>query len=129
MENKTLFNKVLHSRKIKNEHSLRMFLYGCSAQIILSKDIFVNNKELIDFILSVGFEFKDYVYASRTIVVSRIIRELEKKNLQQLETYRDSLIAFLSKKFEYPISSTKQISNKNPDNYVKNTIEKYRRGK
>ncbi|GCD83166.1 hypothetical protein [Parageobacillus thermoglucosidasius] len=129
MENKTLFEKVLQSKKIKNEHSLRMFLYGCSAQIILSKDIFVNNKELIGFTLSLGLEFRDYVYASRTTIVSRIIRELEKKNLEQLEIYRDSLLAFLSKKFEYSISSNKRTTNKNPDNYVKNTIEKYRRGK
>ncbi len=126
-ENKLLFNKIVSLKNIKNEGTLRIYLYGYSSEIILSKDIFPSNKELIDFITAMGLEFRDYVYASRTVVVSRIIREIEKREMQDLEAFRDNLIEYIANKFEYSFIAEKSRPKRETENYVKTIAEKYNR--
>ncbi|PFB77514.1 hypothetical protein CN283_29880 [Bacillus thuringiensis] len=129
MENKQLFNKFLSLKKIKDEESLRISLYGYSSEIILSKELFTNNKELVEFISLLGLEFRDYVYASRTVVISRIIRDLQKRDMAQLEKYRDSIIEFYKNKFDfYVLPSTSGAKNTDKTgNYVKTIVERYKR--
>ncbi|PFD67329.1 hypothetical protein [Bacillus cereus] len=126
-ENKLLFNKIVSLKNIKNEGTLRIYLYGYSSEIILSKDIFPSNKELIEFITAMGLEFRDYVYASRTVVVSRIIREIEKREMQDLEAFRDNLIEYFANKFEYSFITEKSRPKRETENYVKTIAEKYNR--
>ncbi|MRB22655.1 hypothetical protein GH839_17450 [Bacillus thuringiensis] len=129
MENKQLFNKFLSLKKIKDEESLRISLYGYSSEIILSKELFTNNKELVEFISLLGLEFRDYVYASRTVVISRIIRDLQKRDMSQLEKYRDSIIEFYKNKFDFHVlpSTSGAKSTDKSGNYVKTMVERYKR--
>ncbi|MGK8607626.1 hypothetical protein ACRS42_21480 [Bacillus thuringiensis] len=126
-ENKLLFNKIVSLKNIKSESTLRIYLYGYSTEIILSTDIFPSNKELIEFITAMGLEFRDYVYACRTVVVSRVIREIEKKEIQDLETLRDKLIEYIANKFNYSYTIEKVRSKKETNNYVSEMAQKYNR--
>ncbi len=126
-ENKLLFNKIVSLKNIKNESTLRIYLYGYSSEIILSTDIFPSNKELIEFITAMGLEFRDYVYACRTVVVARVIRDIEKREIQDLETFRDKLIEYIANKFNYSYTIEKVRSKKEGNNYVSEIAEKYNR--
>lgn len=131
MDNKSLYNKILSLEHIKDEDLLRINLFGYFSKIVLSKEIFKNNKELVEFIKSLGLEFRDYVYASRTVVVSRLIRHLEKRDINQLKEILNKMIEFLSIQLEIVKVSDDNTSNQkkhSESNYVKSIVEKYRRG-
>ena len=102
-------------------------MYGYSSEIILSTDIFPSNKELIEFITAMGLEFRDYVYACRTVVLARVIRDIEKREIQDLETFRDKLIEYIANKFNYSYTIEKVRSKREGNNYVSEIAEKYNR--
>ncbi|MEH6945283.1 hypothetical protein [Bacillus sp. JJ722] len=132
MNNEITFNQILSLRKIKDVDLLKVNLYGYCSQVILSKELFNNNKELVEFIGFLNFKYREYVFASRTIVISRVIRDIEKKDVEELNILRENIITFVSHKLEIDVTAEKENTkskNKEDSNYAKTIIEKYRRGK
>lgn len=85
---KTFINKI----DTKTVELLKINLYGAISYLILSKEIFKKNKDISLFLNIIDISVKDYVMKSRTLLLSRIIRELEKMDIEQLkEVYKKTL--------------------------------------
>lgn len=76
----------------KDVDKLRFNLYACYTSILLSRELFKLNADTKVFLEKNGFIFKDSVIASRTLIVSRVIRYIEKANLEELLNLRDTAI-------------------------------------
>ncbi|MBO0478149.1 hypothetical protein JZO72_00785 [Vagococcus fluvialis] len=72
-------------------------LYGYFSTLILSKKFAYMNNELEDIMDYFGLEFLPYVYKSRTILLSRIIRIIEKKDEQSLNMLLEELENYIEK--------------------------------
>ena len=70
--------KEIENNLIKEKESLKKNLYGLFTVLILSKRYASKNDELEQIMKLFNFEFKEYVYKSRTILISRVIRIIEK---------------------------------------------------
>ncbi|WP_413487039.1 hypothetical protein [Carnobacterium maltaromaticum] len=70
----------------KKEEDIRLQLFGALLPMLLSKDIFKKNSDVKPFIdsLMLESEFKNYLYASRTQIVAKMARELEKINKESM---------------------------------------------
>lgn len=79
--------------KGKNER-VKSQMYGYFTTLILSKTYAPKNSDLKEMMEYFGMEFLPYVYKSRTILLSRVIRQVEKKD-------DDSLIEMYTKFKEY----------------------------
>lgn len=85
---------------VKNE------LYGVFSSLILSKNYAPQNKDLENIMSLFQFAFKDYVFKSRTILLSRVIRIIESKDEQELKKLIITLLNYL----ENNDSKTKSVS-------------------
>ncbi|WP_373180573.1 hypothetical protein [Enterococcus durans] len=74
---------ILYRNELKNRNLPKYKLMGICSDLILSKDIFKNNKDLKPFIIEVfNIEFREYVFLSRSTLsarVSRVIYDSEEK--------------------------------------------------
>lgn len=135
MDKKTLIKKFSNTLKVHNEETLRINLYGYLAEIILSREIFKNNKDLLQFFEELNIKHKKYLYASRTLLIAKTIREIQLKDLGELSEIRNQTLRYLSKQLEDHHKDQSKESrkadkavNKN-DEYVENIIKKYSRSK
>ena len=80
-------NKIKHT---KNTEQITEQLYGIYTYILLNRNMFKRNSDLKNFIEPIfekinvyytkDIQFKDYVYKSRSLVIARFIRIIEKSN-------------------------------------------------
>lgn len=75
----------------------RAILIGVVAEIILSKKLHNKNEKLREFIYqNFKIELGDYLYKSRTLLLSRIIRLIESSDKNMLNNYSNSISLFLT---------------------------------
>ena len=72
-------------------------LYGYFSTLILSRKFAYRNNELEEIMIYFNLEFLPYVYKSRTILLSRIIRIIEKKDDQELNKMLEELENYIEK--------------------------------
>lgn len=91
----------------------------------MSKEVFKTNIELKEFMEKIGVECKPYLLKSRTVMVARAVRIVEKAEKQQLLNYID----FISEKLnKIPEEEKTQIKKKkSKKNYMKEVLELYGR--
>ncbi|KAA6482207.1 hypothetical protein [Bacillus swezeyi] len=110
---------ISQAKKAKNTENKRILIFGSLTHILLSKSIINRNDEIPNFIKKIfRTDFKDYVYKSRTLVVARVARIVEKMSLKDL----DNVINQLIKLFESENNSINNVNNsviKTIDNWVK----------
>ena len=80
-------NKI---KQTKNTELITEQLYGLYTYILLNRNMFKRNSDLKNFIeplfekinvyYTKDIQFKDYVYKSRSLVIARFIRIIEKSN-------------------------------------------------
>lgn len=98
----------------------RAVLIGVVAEIVLSKKLHTKNETLKEFIDSnFAIEYGEYLYKSRTLLLSRLIRLIESSNKETLQSYIDNINAFLTGKNEQ--------ENKQTPNQGKNSKGKSKR--
>lgn len=120
-----IVNKVKSIQFVEDIDLLRFEMYGIFTTIILSKEIFKNNKEIKNFIDLFSIDSKPYMLKSRTIILSKVIRHIEKIDKVELVEYRKKLKEiYITNKYE---SNT--ISNKKEKNYMETLLKKYSRNK
>ncbi len=73
-----------------NTESIRYKLYAITTTILLSKTIFKRNSDIELYLSSADLHFKEYVYKSRTLIVSRVIRFIESSTPESLFKLLDS---------------------------------------
>ncbi|WP_258728944.1 hypothetical protein [Bacillus atrophaeus] len=126
----SIFLKKLNNLlQIQNEDNLKTSIYGFLSSLILSKELFKSNKDLKDFFKTLKMDHKDYVYASRTLLVAHTIRKVKKEDIKFSKTTVKNIIHFLTVETvnEKVIHNNYQL--KVDDNYVMEVINKYKRGK
>lgn len=126
--NKKLLDQTLKIiENEKDEEILNSFLYGFMSSYILSGS-FKKNIEIKESLSNFGFNYLDYVYKSRTIILSRVIRDIENFNTEQLIKFKNQLVDILLKE---QVKNKEQSKEKNEkkirknENYVSKIIEKY----
>ena len=77
-------NLLVVLNKKSNEDKLRINLYTIMITAILSQKVFEKNSDIPKFILKLDIHYKDYVYRSRTLIVARMIREIESSDKNKL---------------------------------------------
>ncbi|WP_313627543.1 hypothetical protein [Enterococcus italicus] len=110
------------------EDELRFSLFGCAVVFFLSKDYFPNNKE-IEFFIN-GFHlypddkgpYKKYIYASRTLLVARVIRDIYTTDRKKLDRYLNAIKAVV---FSDSYAHTETQEKKSKENYFDDLFEQF----
>ncbi|WP_422118056.1 hypothetical protein ACORE2_12970 [Bacillus thuringiensis] len=124
-----------------NDFEHRAIFIGIIAEMLLSKRLFPRNEDLKNFIKSAfNLEILDYVYRSRTLLLARIIRRIEKAEKETLTEYVEQTYSYIKKldvyeytnvTQEYQMNESKQefesIKKKNKKKSTIDTIESWRK--
>lgn len=95
-------------------------LLGVSSSIILSKEIFPKNDDLKIFLKETyNLEFRDYVFKSRTLIVARVIRHINKLESNDTEKLRKSLLLFIDKLLNINASKNTSKSDIRLSNWIR----------
>ena len=125
MNKEILIKKINYIKNLKDEELIRLESFSVVVSFILSKEVFKTNIELKEFMEKIGVECKPYLLKSRTAMVARAVRIVEKAEKQQLLNYID----FISEKLnKIPEEEKTQIKKKkSKKNYMKEVLELYGR--
>lgn len=125
MNKEILIKKIKYIKNLKDEELIRLESFSVVVSFILSKEVFKTNIELKEFMEKIGVECKPYLLKSRTVMVARAVRIVEKAEKQQLLNYID----FISEKLnKIPEEEKTQIKKKkSKKNYMKEVLELYGR--
>ena len=125
MNKEILIKKIKYIKNLKDEELIRLESFSVVVSFILSKEVFKTNIELKEFMEKIGVECKPYLLKSRTAMVARAVRIVEKAEKQQLLNYID----FISEKLnKIPEEEKTQIKKKkSKKNYMKEALELYGR--
>ena len=117
-------DRIKNLEKIENKH---YELYPIVVMLVIKKNYFKRNDDLIELLKIFNLEFKDYVMKSRTLLLARILREIEK--IKDVEDFVLNLKKILIKNINEE-DRTVQNKGKNRDKkYLDSIIEKYSRNK
>lgn len=104
-------NKYLYRSSLKNKDIPRFSMMGIVSELILSKEVFHKNSDIEVFLKDIfNVEFRNYVIKSRTLIVSRVIRTIDKSTVDDYSTYRARLLKFIDSLYE--IEKSKKDVNK-----------------
>ncbi|WML42443.1 hypothetical protein [Neobacillus sp. PS3-40] len=129
---------LLHSLKnVKNDDIYRSEAYSIYVIFFLSTEIFKSNIDVKDFleknpefflfIKKYKMELRDYLFNSRTVLIGRFIRIIQKAAIADLKSIMKVIqnIAFFEAK------NTKLVNNKvkaNEENYYDSLLKQFKRG-
>lgn len=127
-------NKLLNSKELievkdmlsniketRNNSKYRVPLYSIVVTIILSKDLFKRNTDISEFLATMDITFKEYVFKSRTTIVSRLVREIENADMVKLKTIEQSCTLLLFPNIQ------KKSSNKKNENNIDQLFDQFKR--
>lgn len=90
---------VLFRNELKNKNIPTYKVIGIVAELLLSREIFRANDDIRDFLDEIfSIRFKDYLYKSRTLLVSRTIRVL--LSMDNQTSYKSNLYLFVQKQID-----------------------------
>lgn len=115
MKNLILIKSYYRNIKSKNTELFRMGIYGLITKIILSKEIFKKNSDINKLLNILDLKYKKYVMRSRTNIISRVIRDIERMNKKELLLFYKNIGRFLFEdiyKGRKPNKSTSKTNNK-----------------
>ena len=117
-------DRIKNLEKRENKH---YELYPIVVMLVIKKNYFKRNDDLIELLKIFNLEFKDYVMKSRTLLLARILREIEK--IKDVDDVVLNLKKILIKNINEE-DRTVQNKGKNRDKkYLDSIIEKYSRNK
>lgn len=96
MDYKEKISKIDNQLYKEVNEKLKSQLYGYFVTLILSKNYAPKNSDLPDVMKEFNLNFLPYVYKSRTILLSRVVRIIEKKNEQDLISMLNILKEYLN---------------------------------
>ncbi|WP_226646158.1 hypothetical protein [Mesobacillus subterraneus] len=131
-----LRNLIQPLKNIKNDDIYRSEAYSIYVVFFLSTDIFKNNIDVKDFmekntefsffIKKYKMELKDYLFNSRTLLIGRFIRIIQKADIGDLKTIMKVIhnIAF----FEAKNNNMNNKLKPNEENYYDSLLNQFKRG-
>ncbi|MGB4841949.1 MAG: hypothetical protein WBO99_03410 [Leptotrichiaceae bacterium] len=91
-------NLVILRNDLKNKKPPRYKVIGITSELILSKKVFENNRNIIPFLDKVfDIEFREYVISSRTNIVARTSRIIYQSEDIDYIKYKNNLYDFIDK--------------------------------
>ena len=91
-------NLVILKNDLKNKKPPRYKVIGITSELILSKKVFENNRNIIPFLDKVfDIEFREYVISSRTNIVARTSRIIYQSEDIDYIKYKNNLYDFIDK--------------------------------
>ncbi|WP_019420004.1 hypothetical protein [Paenibacillus sp. OSY-SE] len=103
---------------------LRLELYSIVTDVFLSKEYFNRNSDIVAFIDAINYQYADYLFKSRTLLLARILRDINKAEKNELLLIMRNLQYLLFNNIE-PDTKTKGKKSKN---YVDSIMEQFKRG-
>jgi hypothetical protein len=98
----------IYRNELKNTKPPKYKMIGIVSEIILSTELFEKNIDIKVFLREVfDKEFNLYVYASRTLVISRTIRYIAECEDKQYLVYKNNLYKFIVKQIDNSKSKQK----------------------
>lgn len=113
------------NRKSKTE-IIRYELYSIYSTLLLSKEYFIKNIDIKDFLSKSNINFKNYVFLSRTQILARVIREIERADENTLFLLLDQVKQVV---FEKSYSYKEKSPDKEKENYIDSLMHQFGRGK
>lgn len=115
----------------KGKHEIIYILSGLLSNTILTKIIFENNSDIKEFTNSfLGKNYKDYLFRSRTLLYSRLIKDSYRFETDQLRKEANQIINFITEslKIESEKPQVKQDGKKKrkSGNYNSDAINSWR---
>ncbi|MDN4066686.1 hypothetical protein QYF50_02170 [Paenibacillus vini] len=107
-----------------NEDLIRLELYSIVTDVFLSREYFNRNSDIVAFIKAINYEYADYLFKSRTLLLARILRDINKAEKKDLLLIMRSLQYLLFTDIE-PDTKTRDRKTKN---YVDSIMEQFKRG-
>ncbi|MFC4389264.1 hypothetical protein ACFOZ1_15895 [Gracilibacillus marinus] len=125
---KNIYEKVSKIKKADSEDKIKLELYGVISSLLLS-GIFEKNSEIKDFLENSNDKFKEeikpYVYLSKTLIIGRISREIEKESKLFNYNFALDIKAYIENWIkETDDSDVIEEPNKKSDNLKKDDIKK-----
>ena len=125
MNKEIWMKKIRYINNLKDEELIRLESFSVIVSFMLSKDAFRANVDLKIFMEELGIECKPYLTKSRTAMLAKMLRIVEKAEKQQLLKYIDVINQKIS---DIPEEEKIQTQNKkNKKNYMKEVLELYGR--
>ncbi|WJE62697.1 hypothetical protein QRE63_18820 [Bacillus mycoides] len=107
-----------------NTEMLRLELYSIVTDIFLSKEYFNRNSDIINFINAIDYQYADYLFKSRTLLLARVLRDINKAEKEELLLILRNLQKLLFNNVE-PDTKTKTKKSKN---YIDSIMGQFKRG-
>ncbi|HDR3495925.1 TPA: hypothetical protein QCN48_001267 [Bacillus toyonensis] len=107
-----------------NTELLRLELYSIITDVFLSKEYFSRNRDIINFINAIGYHYADYLFKSRTLLLARVLRDINKAEKEELLLIMRNLQNLLFNDIE-PDTKTKTKKSKN---YIDSIMGQFKRG-
>lgn len=130
MDKKLILKKIKNIEQNNDEEIIRIELYAIMVSLLLSKDEFKTNKEISEFLEKIDITFKPYILKSRTILLGKIIRILEKSELSELNLFVGIIkekINIENEEKEVIFEKLKPVSKSRQLNYMNEILKKYSR--
>lgn len=122
---KQAINKVNRIQELKEIEYVKGEMYSIFSILILSKKQFNRNLEIKEFLGKFNISFKDYVYVSRTSVLARVLREIEKSDEERVRSI--GLILFNELNSENVNVKNNYKKAKRNDDYLLGILDRYTR--
>ena len=91
---------ILFRNELKNKNIPTYKIVGIVSELLLSKEIFRANDDIRGFLDEIfSIKFKDYLYKSRTLLVSRTIRVI--LSIDNQMSYKSKLYLFIQKQIDF----------------------------
>lgn len=127
--NRSMRVRIKNLQDIDNPDLMRYELYAILTTLVLSKEEFKANKEINDFLNSLGINFKEYVFNTRTLVIARTLRIIEKADIDSLESYKKVLKQLCLDDINDNKNPDQKDKKKPAENYMNKILNKYSRNK
>lgn len=129
MNKKIISKRITDIKKSTDLELIKLELYGITVEFVLSKEEFPLNVNIANFLKELKITYKPYLLKSRTMMLGKIIRNIEKADESQIQLY----INVLERKLEMPenISTSEKDrrgTKKRKNNYMSDIMNKYKRG-
>lgn len=120
-----LYKKVSNIKRAQSKERIKMDLYGIVIVFLLDKNLFKRNIDIKDFLNQTSpifNNFKPYVFRSRTILIGRVLRILEKEDKMFCYNFSIDIKTFIEKYFE--VLDETNIDNKSENESEQNYTDK-----
>lgn len=128
----TVYKKVTGIKRGQSKEKIKMELYGIVIVFLLDKELFKRNidiKEFLNQTSPIFNSFKPYVYRSRTILIGRVLRVIEKEDKMFCYNLSMDIKTFIEKYFDMidKVNMDNKLESESEENYTDKLFKRFKR--